>query len=331
MCNTAPTVSVDAMLIAIDPEGPCQTHIEWDKHESCSDILAFEVECKNDTGVWTSFELSVATNDFIDPLTTDIAKKLNLNNGDSLICHARAQNANGWSDWGGASLDQHYKLSECPTDPIKQLSDEPLPDDILDISDDPEAPEDPEISDSEEDKPIKCNCKASCKATGCGGCCADQADDYWAKVAQKACCGLGTCSEGCGAQKKRDNRVSHRHKYCHVNEEDKYRTRKVTKWQIQKVKREQEVLRPYKKMVKRLKLQKQKVARKVIKYVLKQVVEKKTIIKQKVQNVTEIVMEKKPYRKAVTKIVEKIFSYNKTENREVTRTEPTIVMVNRTY
>lgn len=100
--------------------------------------------------------------------------------------------------------------------------------------------------------------------------------------------------------------MSHRHKYCHVNEEDKYRTRKVTKWQIQKVKREQEVLRPHKKMVKRLKLSSQTVLRKVIKYVLKSVLEKKTIIKQQVQNVTEIVMEKKPYRKPVTKIVEKV-------------------------
>jgi len=32
--------------------------------------------------------------------------------------------------------------------------------------------------------------------------------------------------------------MSHRHKYCHVNEEDKYRTRKVTKWKVQKVMRE---------------------------------------------------------------------------------------------
>jgi len=47
--------------------------------------------------------------------------------------------------------------------------------------------------------------------------------------------------------------------------------------------------------------------------------------------VTEIVMEKMAYRKPVTKIVEKTLYYNKTEMREVTRTEPTIIMVNRTY
>jgi len=91
------------------------------------------------------------------------------------------------------------------------------------------------------------------------------------------------------------------------------------------------VLRPQKKLVKRLKLSKQMVTRKVIKYVLKQVIEKKIIIKQRVQNVTEIVMEKRAYRKPVTKIVESVLKYNKTEMREVTRTEPTIVMVNRTW
>ena len=39
------------------------------------------------------------------------------------------------------------------------------------------------------------------------------------------------------------------------------------------------MLRPQKKLVKRLKLSKQMVTRKVIKYVLKQVIEKKIIIK----------------------------------------------------
>ena len=62
---------------------------------------------------------------------------------------------------------------------------------------------------------------------------------------------MNTCS-GCEVQNIADQ--LHTHKYCHVHDEDKNRTRKKTKWEMKTVKRKQQVLRPVKKIVKRLKL-----------------------------------------------------------------------------
>jgi len=67
--------------------------------------------------------------------------------------------------------------------------------------------------------------------------------------------------------------------------------RTKTKWEMRKVTRDQEVLMPFKKTVKRLVLKKQNIAKKVIKYETKLVPTTKVILKKKMQDVTEVVME----------------------------------------
>jgi hypothetical protein len=104
-----------------------------------------------------------------------------------------------------------------------------------------------------------------------------------------------------------------------VNEEDKNRMRTKTKWEMRKVTRDQEVLMPFKKTVKRLVLKKQQMAKKVIKYETKLVPTTKVILKKKMQDVTEVVMEKVEYDRPVTKVVEKTFTINRTEMRPITR------------
>lgn len=71
---------------------------------------------------------------------------------------------------------------------------------------------------------------------------------------------MGTCD--CGQLGERQ----HRHKYCHVHESDKNKFRSKTRWEMQTKKRMQEVLAPFKKIVKRIKLERQVVKQKVTKY-----------------------------------------------------------------
>lgn len=92
-----------------------------------------------------------------------------------------------------------------------------------------------------------------------------------------------------------------------------------TKWEMRKQSRVQEVLRPFKKKVARLELQKQNISKKIITYKTKLIPTKKVILKKMKQQVTEIVMEEVPYDKPVTKVVEKTFTINKTEMRPITR------------
>jgi len=74
---------------------------------------------------------------------------------------------------------------------------------------------------------------------------------------------MGTCTDGCKS-KKAEEEVEHKHKYCHVNEEDKHRTRTAVAWETKPIMREQEVLKPFKKMVKKMVLQKKKLTMKVV-------------------------------------------------------------------
>ena len=141
--------------------------------------------------------------------------------GDGLICRIRSQNKEGWSQW--SKPNSPFKLANC-TMPWLVTQDVGEP---------------------------GCKCKRSCRATGCGGCCNHQTGTYWNNVAGKACCALRTCS-GCDSQSTRMTDKLHRHKYCHVHAEDKNRTRRKTRWEMQTVTRKQQVLRPHNKTVKRL-------------------------------------------------------------------------------
>jgi len=124
--------------------------------------------------------------------------------GDSVMCRVRAQNKNGWAK-GWSMPNQASALSNC-------------------------------LFDGGEAAKPKCECKRSCRATGCGGCCNHQTGTFWSNVAQKACCKLNTCS-GCEVTNLSDQ--LHRHKYCHVHAEEKNRTRKKTRWEMKTVTRSQ--------------------------------------------------------------------------------------------
>jgi hypothetical protein len=63
---------------------------------------------------------------------------------------------------------------------------------------------------------------------------------------------MGTCG-GCKPKTEADKQ--HRHKYCHVHAEDKNRTRKRIQWRDETVTRQQEVLKPFYKVVKRMSLE----------------------------------------------------------------------------
>lgn len=122
----------------------------------------------------------------------------NLKIGDDLECRARSQNANAWSNW--STLSSRYTLSDCKDN------------------------KSPNNSGSGSGSRT---CKASCKATGCGGACNHQSGTFWSKLTKKACCKMGTCS-GCKPENMDDQ--LHRHNYCHVHAEDKFRTRKRIIW-----------------------------------------------------------------------------------------------------
>ena len=74
-----------------------------------------------------------------------------------------------------------------------------------------------------------------------------------------------------------------------MHAEDKLRTRKRIVWTDKLVKRQQEVLKPFTKIVKRLNLEQQTVERPQVKMVKKVHKVKKTVYKQEARNVTNIV------------------------------------------
>jgi hypothetical protein len=123
--------------------------------------------------------------------------------GNPVECRARAKNANGWGDW--SDLSSRYLLSDCSSNPANSG---------------------PTASRK---------CKASCKSTGCNGACNHQSGTFWTKLTKKACCKMGTCS-GCTPKNMDDQQ--HRHNYCHVHAEDKFRTRKRIVWTDKKVMRQ---------------------------------------------------------------------------------------------
>jgi len=144
--------------------------------------------------------------------------------GDALVCRIRSHNRIGWGAW--SKPNSAFQLKNCSVPWIGVATQQEMTD-------------------------PKCECKKSCRATGCGGCCNHQTGTFWSKAASRACCALNTCS-GCEVRNVSDQ--LHRHKYCHVHKEDKLRTRLKTKWEMRTVKRQQEVLRPVTKKVKRVKL-----------------------------------------------------------------------------
>jgi hypothetical protein len=65
-----------------------------------------------------------------------------------------------------------------------------------------------------------------------------------------------------------------------------------TKWEMKRVKRQQQILRPFKRMVKRLVLQKQIKQEKTIKYEVKEVRENKTVMRKETKKQIKIEMRK---------------------------------------
>jgi hypothetical protein len=83
----------------------------------------------------------------------------------------------------------------------------------------------------------------------------------------------------------------HRHKYCHVHQEDKNRTRKKTRWEMRVVKRKQKVLRPHKTTVRRMVLQKAIRKEKKVRYETRTIKVKKMVQRKEMQKQTRVVMK----------------------------------------
>jgi hypothetical protein len=209
-----------------DDQNCNKTVMNWRQGKSCAPIEKNEMQCVGSDGIFTNLPSIPGTMSEFAPDINNFQKApFMLKVGDALVCRIRSHNKNGWSQWSEAN--QAYKLQNCSL-PWINLIDQRMTN-------------------------PRCECKKSCRATGCGGCCDHQTGTFWSKVASRACCSLGTCG-GCGVKNVPDQ--LHRHKYCHVHEEDRNRTRKRTKWQMKTVTRKQEVIRPVTKTVKRIVLEK---------------------------------------------------------------------------
>ena len=210
-CTTPPTQMAPIMVSSSYP-GDCDNLvISWDLAQSCSQILDTEFQCAAADGTQTNLDSSIAINNNSMKVEASyfMSAPFSLKIGNAVECRARAKNANDWGDW--SQVSSRYPLSDC-------------------TSKNPDGSPTSGPTDSRQ-------CKASCKATGCGGACNrnHQSGTFWSKLTKKACCKMGTCS-GCKPKDMDDQQ--HRHNYCHVHAEDKFRTRKQIVWTDKKIKRQ---------------------------------------------------------------------------------------------
>ena len=189
------------------------------------------------------------------------SEPFNLELGAGIVCRIRSSNSNGWGEWSISNAG--VSLANCASTADGEAS-VPTP-----------------------NSPENCECRPSCKATGCGGCCSKKNGTFWSDLAKKACCKTGTCG-GCASRSTPDTK--HRHKYCHVHADEKNRKRLVTNWTVQTRTKKQEVLKPFRKTVKRLKLVPRKKTVSRVRMVPQTKKETKTVLRNELKMVDEIVM-----------------------------------------
>ena len=222
-CDSSP-LQMNPITVSAGKRNHMKAQMNWEAPSSCAPIDSTEVQCEGQDGGFHSLPtIPGAFAAWTLDMNYFLKAPFNLQVGDELSCRIKSQNRNGWSQWSNNSGAFSIPDGTAAGDNWSQQPDRGTQ---------------------------GCQCKRSCQSTGCGGCCNHQEGTFWSKAKTRACCATGTCQQGCQVKSLPD--AMHRHRYCHVHAEDKNRFRQKTKWEMKVVKRQQQVLRPFKTTVKRL-------------------------------------------------------------------------------